>query len=94
MRKFETVINNVKYVRTNKRGARSTYNKGQMVIITPCNMRPEYGGIFDKYIDEGRVFDSIVNEYEFYNCRCGVGEYPAYYIPVEVYKNGETLKLK
>lgn len=79
------------WTRVSKRRAKSAYNAGYDVIIAPVNMEP-----FDPWRTHARVsnkrrwgvdvtFDSIVNEYEYYNCNSSeLGRYPAYYIRTEV----------
>ena len=79
------------WTRVSKRRAKSAYNAGYDVIIAPVNMAP-----FDQWRTHAQVsskcrwgvdvtFDSIVNEYEYYNCNSNeVGRYPAYYVRSEV----------
>lgn len=79
------------WVRVSKRRARSAYEAGGDVIITPANIEP-----FNPWRTHARIsrrkqwgvdvtFDSIVNEYECYNCNSNeVGRYPAYYVRTEV----------
>ena len=79
------------WVRVNKRHARSAYEAGSDVIITPANIKP-----FNPWRTHARIskrrqwgcnvtFDSIINEYEYYNCNSNeVGRYPAYYVRSEV----------
>lgn len=77
--------------RVSKRRAKSAYNAGHDVIITPV-----YADPFNMWRPHARIsnkrrwgvdvtFDSIVNEYEYYNCNSAeLGRYPAYYIKSEV----------
>ena len=79
------------WTRVSKRRAKSAYNAGYDVIITPVNIAP-----FNPWRTHTRIsnkrrwgvdvtFDSIVNEYEYYNCNSNeVGRYPAYYVRSEV----------
>lgn len=81
----------ISWTRVSKRRARSTYEGGSDVIITPANIAP-----FNPWRTHARIskrkqwgcnvtFDAIVNEYEYYNCNSNeVGRYPAYYIRSEV----------
>lgn len=79
------------WVRVNKRRARSTYEAGSDVIIAPVNIR-----LFGPWCVEalltkrrprlsGDTFDTLVNEYEYYNCidYCS-GSYAAFYVRTEV----------
>ncbi len=79
--------------RVSKRRARSEYDAGRDVIIAPVNIRL-FGpwGIellltkrHPRLADE--TFDTLSNEYEYYNCGgyCQ-GAYAAYYIKTEVIK--------
>ena len=79
------------WARVSKRRARSAYEAGNDVIITPVYVDP-----FNMWHTHTRInnkrrwgvdvtFDSIVNEYEYYNCNSNeVGRYPAYYVRSEV----------
>lgn len=81
----------ISWARVSKRHARSAYNVGYDVIITPVYVDP-----FSMWRPHTRIsnkkqwgvdvtFDSIVNEYEYYNCNSNeVGRYPAYYVRSEV----------
>ena len=81
------------WVRVNKRRARSTYEAGSDVIITPVYVDP-----FNMWRPHAQIsnkrqwgcdvtFDSIINEYEYYNCNSNsVGRYPAYYVRSEVFE--------
>lgn len=79
------------WVRVNKHRARSTYEAGSDVIIAPVNIR-----LFGPWGVEalltkrrprltGETFDTLVNEYEYYNCidYCS-GSYAAFYVRSEV----------
>lgn len=79
------------WARVSKRRARSTYEAGSDVIIAPVNIR-----LFGPWGVEalltkrrprltGETFDTLVNEYEYYNCidYCS-GPYAAFYIRSEV----------
>lgn len=79
------------WVRVNKRRARALYDAGSDVIITPVNIR--LFGVWGvealltkrrPYLS-GNTFDTLVNEYEYYNCvdYCS-GPYAAFYVRSEV----------
>lgn len=79
------------WVRVNKRRARSAYNAGHDVIITPVYVDPFNIWRPHAQISNKRqwgwdvTFDSIIGEYEYYNCNSNfVGRYPAYYVRTEV----------
>lgn len=81
------------WVRVSKRRARSAYEAGNDVIISPVYVDP-----FNMWRPHARIsskrqwgvdvtFDSIINEYEHYNCNSSeLGRYPAYYVRTEAYK--------
>lgn len=80
MQKFETND----FVKINKTKARKLFNEGKEIHLLPCKAR--FGGM---WLGEGAVisnkiltsaFDTIVNEYIYYNCNNELGKYPAYYI--------------
>lgn len=78
------------WTRVSKRRAKSAYNAGHDVIITPANIEP-----FNPWRTHARIsskrqwgcnatFDAFVNDYEYYNCNSNeVGRYPAYYVRTE-----------
>lgn len=68
--------------KVNKITARNLYNSGEKVMLVPCKMRPNPHGVWVS-IAAGRSFDSLVNEFEFYNCSRPTGDYAAYYIKGE-----------
>ena len=70
--------------RVSKRRAKSAYNAGHDVIITPANIEP-----FNPWRTHARISNKrqwgCINEYEYYNCNSAeLGRYPAYYIRSEV----------
>lgn len=62
----------------NKMQARKAYAIGEKVLLCPCKMRPERFGVWVSNAC-GRAFDSLVNEFEYYNCSYPTGDYAAYY---------------
>lgn len=97
--------NGVTFTRINKTTARKLYNAGLDVVFCPCNLRPfnRYGFGLDMRINkddisnDGRTFDTVVNYFEYYNCRdTETGKYTAFYMPCvwvdrstgEIDKNG------
>ena len=70
------------FERITKTQARKIYNGGGVVYIIPRNCYPS-GVWLTAYEMEnggGRSFDSIVNEYTYYNCNAFLGYYPAFYL--------------
>lgn len=65
-----------------KRQARKLWNEGKQFIIVSCNMQPDWGMAVGKKWDgnENRSFDSLVNEFSYYNCDAERGRYPAFYV--------------
>lgn len=87
MRQFNFSDGNKNYKRIDKRTARRAYNAGLTVHFCPCNLRPF--GFWSCGVDinknreslNGYTFDSIVNHFEYYNCRdTETGKYTAFYI--------------
>lgn len=83
--------NGVSWVRVSKRRARSAYNEGHTITVAPANMDPFNPWYTCLKISNKRqwgcdvTFDSIINEYEYYNCNSAeLGRYPAYYVRTEV----------
>ena len=85
--------NGATWQRVSKRRARYEYDAGRDVIITPVYVNP-----FNMWRPHARIsnkrrwgcdvtFDSIINEYEYYNCNSNeLGRYPAYYVKQEMIK--------
>ena len=74
----------MEYKKIEKRQARTLYNKGIKIYLLPCKVRffNNWIGVCEIEKNE-RDFDSVVNEYSFYNCKYNeLGLYPAYYIEV------------
>lgn len=79
-----------RYARIDKRVARAAYDRNQTVYLQSCKYVPfsddwpAYG--LDKaHVEEssapGRhTFDSLVNNYAFYNCNYESGYYTAYWL--------------
>lgn len=79
--------------RVSKRRASALYNAGHTITIAPANMDPFSPWRTHMQVSNKRqwgcnvTFDSIINEYEYYNCNSNeLGRYPAYYIKIEVIK--------
>lgn len=81
----------VNWSRIDKRLARTLFNKGIDICISPCNMRPfgvwgcgvivNINGLIEKYsYTDKDIFTLFCNEFEFYNCSSyETGYHPAFY---------------
>lgn len=83
----------ISWTRVSKRRARALYDAGHTITVSPVNMSLNH--VWCTYIRIGRKlkfslgdsFDSLVNDYEYYNCNGNdVGRYPAFYARTEVIK--------
>ena len=99
MRAYTFTENGYTFKRINNKQARQAYSNGLTVRFCPCNLRPGSPFRLDMDINKinqncaGETFDSIVNAFEWYNCRDSeTGKYTAFYIPVETVDRftGET----
>ena len=78
------------YERITKRKARAAYNNGLTIRFCPVKIRP-FNNVFmlDMDINKNNVncsdqsFDTVLNAFEYYNCRPDTGLYTAFYIPVK-----------
>lgn len=71
------------YKRITKWTAKKLYEMGKPILLCPVNLRP--GGMWGIGCtiskEEGRTFEEILNEFEFYNCsNSETGYYTAFYI--------------
>lgn len=82
---------NYTFIRIPKNKARAAYNNGLTVVFTPCKLQPFNVWGLSMDINKHNIncnnidFNKLCNEYKYYNCNNGAGEYIAFYIPV---KNG------
>lgn len=78
------------FERINKTKAKQFYNDGFSIIICPCNLRPDLPHSFGCVVNisNGRNFEQMVNDFEYYNIQNKeTGYYASYYIPVKHNKN-------
>jgi len=74
------------FTRISKRAARKLFSEGKPLYVIAHKMRPgmpfQMGmTIFsEKYLEENKDFDSMVNNFAFYNCSYETGYYPAFYL--------------
>lgn len=77
------------YWRLDKRDARKYYNCGHAIYLVPVKMRfdPNYPFSMAIIISlekrNGRDFDAIINEYEYYNCNSETGYKAKFFIKRE-----------
>lgn len=75
-------MNNIKFQyfeRITKTKARKIYENGGGVYIIPAKCYPAGVWVSAMVLPNGRAFDSVVNEYTYYNCNNFLGKYPAFY---------------
>lgn len=71
------------YKRINKKAARKLYNNNVDILIIPHKCNPLAAWFIGITLNNnGRSFDSIVNEFIYYNCNYAMGYYPAFYMEV------------
>ena len=66
-----------------KRTAKKLFETGETIYTTACNMHP-FGVwttcyVIKKDIDNKDTFDTIVNNFEYYNCNNETGLYTTFY---------------
>lgn len=77
----------MRFERVTKSTARKAFNDGRLVRIAPINASMT-AGVFQLWAEiqkdywscEGHSFDSIVNNFEYYNLQQGAGNYTKYYV--------------
>ncbi len=68
------------YKRIRKDEARRLYDDGVTVYLLPCKVYPDDNHPWIKpYRMDGRSFNQLVNEFEYYNCNNETGNYTAFY---------------
>ncbi len=76
-----------KYKRIRKDVARRLFNRGRIIYLTPSNIAACDSGPWIKPYPinnrAGHDFDSIVNNFEFYNCCWELGYYTNFWIKEE-----------
>lgn len=72
------------YIRVNKVHARHLFNAGECLVITPSKVRPfncwGLWGETEQNECEYGDFDTLVYEFEYYNCNSETGKYAAFWI--------------
>jgi hypothetical protein len=83
----------MEFVKVNKTKARRLFNEGKTLYFVPCKVYPNYNNPWVRPYDINleRIkdevvfnnFDSIVNNFEYYNCNSELGNYTHFYIEKE-----------
>ena len=77
-----TPVNINGYKRITKRAAFTAYKNGQTIYLIPVKLAP--GGFWRPEIPirngSPREWESIINEFQYYNCNSVAGKYTAFYI--------------
>jgi len=87
MRKDYFYVGDMRFERVNKTQARKAYNNGSIIRIAPINASMQ-NSVFslwheiqkDYWSCEGCIFDSIIDNFEYYNLHQGAGNYTKYYV--------------
>ena len=83
----QETLNNINYVRIDKRRARGLYNKGIELVLVPSNMRvfsTMWGIEYFANMGKSGDFDKLCNSYKFYNCvSCETGYNISFYVKEE-----------
>ena len=79
------MLNNttLNYTRINKSKARKLYNLGRPIVVLPCKANPNSPWFSNSTVskESGRDFDTLVNEFIYYNCNTSeLGRRPAFYV--------------
>lgn len=80
------------YVRITKKQAERLYKTKQEFYMCPCKVNPENPyGLFccicpgnDEYTE--KTFETLLNEFHFYNSNYEIGYYPAFYMSRKEYE--------
>lgn len=77
------VWRNKSFERVTKRTARQRYNNGESIIILPVKCYTEmFAFETEENYNKVRDFESLVMEFEYYNCNYECGYYAAFYVCV------------
>lgn len=76
-----------KLERVDKRVARRLFDEGMTIQLLPCKVGHGSMWIISPYFtskaniqDDTTTFDSLVDNFEYYNCCNEIGRYAAYYV--------------
>lgn len=75
-------VNNNTYRRLNKTTANKLFDRGEIIMLCPCkmNLHSPWAILAEITKTGDRIFDSLVNDFVYYNCSNELGQYPHYYI--------------
>ena len=79
------MLNNttLNYTRINKSKARKLYNLGRPIVVLPCKANPNSPWFSNSTVskESDRDFDTLVNEFIYYNCNTAeLGRRQAFYV--------------
>ena len=81
MYNFEFSKNGKAYKKVDKRVARKLFDAGGVVYLAPCKANPcSYWVYMISVCKESAGFDTVINEFEYYNCNTELGKRAAYYV--------------
>lgn len=81
MYNFEFIKDGKKWHRVDKRIARKEFDAGGVVYLVPCKANPcSYWVGLIGICKESAGFDTVINEFEYYNCNTELGKRAAYYV--------------
>lgn len=72
----------VQVKQVNKTVAKRLYNAGHEIYLLACNLNPHsaWNNIYTANVDiRGLQFDTMLNQFTYYNCGSQLGYYPRFY---------------
>lgn len=74
------------YAEITKRQAREKYNKGKLIRLMASKLNPYsyWGEPLPINNEQGKPFESVCNEFQYYNCTRETGKAVKFYIVEEV----------
>tara|TARA_R110000787_G_scaffold271946_1_gene379292 strand:- start:246 stop:533 length:288 start_codon:yes stop_codon:yes gene_type:complete len=86
-------ISGKNWKQVNKTTAKKVYDSNKAIMINPCNMRinnpwtapfeVKKGILEENCWHQDATFDSIVNEFEYYNCNNEMGNYSNFFASID-----------
>lgn len=86
MKRMEFEIGGKLYRRVSRPTARKAYDRGAIIMICPCKLRPGkpwYPETLTCKVHTGRDFDPVARDFEIYNCNAESGWYASFYLEVK-----------
>ena len=73
------------FIKITKDEARDRYDKGKIIRLMACNLNPHsyWGEPLPVKNTQGKPFDKLCNEFEYYNCTKETGKKISFYITEE-----------